>query len=653
MPTPANRSKIRLVRGNYSNIVASISDLVDGELCYAKDQNKLYMVEGTALTALDYADSSSLNELIQDTVSTTLVEGENISLTYDDTAGTITIASTGGSGGSSTIDGLSDVNIYGLADNQILRYDSSTSKWVNEAAGYLDSSSTLGDLQNVADAVDSPNSGDSLVWSGTEWTSARVDLSDLGDVSVSSPSGNQLLRYSTITQKWTNFTPSYLTAESDTLDTVTDRGSTTQNDISVGKIYFKNIFDQISDLPSAVNNHGMFAHVHATGKAYYAHNGEWVELHSGDRGLDSLTDVTISSTPSNNSLLVYNSSSGEWEPGFQSIDLLTDVDTSTTAPVSNNLLKWSGSSWVPGDISINNLSDVDTATTPPADGEILSWDGTTSKWKPVSGASGGLAVTSVSATSPLSSSGGYTPTISIQDASTTQKGAVQLEDSTSSTSTTKAATPSSVKTSYDLAAAALPKSGGTLTGSVSFAAGQTFPGVVTSVSGSSPVVVTGTTSPTISVNNASTSSAGIVQLSSSVSSTSNSTAATSGSVKTAYDLANNALPSSGGNLSGNLVLENQSDVVFREASSNGTNYVALQAPSALSSNTTYTLPSADGTSGAVLQTNGSGVLSWSSASGGGIADAPADGKYYIRYNNTWVDLATALSALGIDAGQAT
>ena len=44
-----------------------------------------------------------------------------------------------------------------------------------------------------------------------------------------------------------------------------------------------------------------------------------------------------------------------------------------------------------------------------------------------------------------------TYTVSIKDASTSQKGAVQLNSSTSSTSTTTAATPSAVKAAYDLA----------------------------------------------------------------------------------------------------------------------------------------------------------------------------------------------------------
>jgi len=45
--------------------------------------------------------------------------------------------------------------------------------------------------------------------------------------------------------------------------------------------------------------------------------------------------------------------------------------------------------------------------------------------------------------------------------------------------------------------------------------------------------------------------------------------------------------------------------------SNGvTNYVAFKAPTSISANVTWTLPSIDGTSGQVLSTNGTGTLSW-------------------------------------------
>ena len=55
---------------------------------------------------------------------------------------------------------------------------------------------------------------------------------------------------------------------------------------------------------------------------------------------------------------------------------------------------------------------------------------------------------------------------------------------------------------------------------------------------------------------------------------------------------------------------------FYEDTDNGTNYVGLQAAASIASNVNFTLPSADGTSGQVLQTNGSGVLSFATPSAG-------------------------------------
>ena len=49
-------------------------------------------------------------------------------------------------------------------------------------------------------------------------------------------------------------------------------------DMNGNKVLFSNVYSQLADLPSATDNHGMFAHVHATGEAYYAHAGNWVQL---------------------------------------------------------------------------------------------------------------------------------------------------------------------------------------------------------------------------------------------------------------------------------------------------------------------------------------------------------------------------------------
>ncbi len=92
------------------------------------------------------------------------------------------------------------------------------------------------------------------------------------------------------------------------------------------------LYTDLSDLPAASSYHGMFAHVHNTGAAYYAHAGSWIQL--ADKSLvDALT-----------------------------INSLTDVDTATNAPTDGQVLAWntSGSKWVPaadaGGIALTDLS---------------------------------------------------------------------------------------------------------------------------------------------------------------------------------------------------------------------------------------------------------------------------------------------------------
>jgi hypothetical protein len=58
MPTPSTRTPVRIARGSYSNLNGSVSDLQDGEISYAEDQDKLYIKEGGSLVALTYTPAS-------------------------------------------------------------------------------------------------------------------------------------------------------------------------------------------------------------------------------------------------------------------------------------------------------------------------------------------------------------------------------------------------------------------------------------------------------------------------------------------------------------------------------------------------------------------------------------------------------------------
>ena len=67
------------------------------------------------------------------------------------------------------------------------------------------------------------------------------------------------------------------------------------NVTTTGKILYSNMYSALSDLPSASTYHGMFAHVHATGKGYFAHGGAWIEL-------GNQTDLASTTTTANAAL---------------------------------------------------------------------------------------------------------------------------------------------------------------------------------------------------------------------------------------------------------------------------------------------------------------------------------------------------------------
>lgn len=83
------------------------------------------------------------------------------------------------------------------------------------------------------------------------------------------------------------------------------------------------------------------------------------------------------------------------------------------------------------------------------------------------------------------------------------------------------------------------------------------------------------------------------------------------------------LPLTGGSLNGNLILQNRSYVKFEEVSGGGTEGVFMYSPLSLSSSYTLTLPENDGDAGQYLKTDGSGVLSWDTPSGGGGGSSEA------------------------------
>lgn len=74
---------------------------------------------------------------------------------------------------------------------------------------------------------------------------------------------------------------------------------------------------------------------------------------------------------------------------------------------------------------------------------------------------------------------------------------------------------------------------------------------------------------------------------------------------------------SGDTMTGALVMDNQQQVRFREATANGTNYIAIQAPASVGSDRTLTLPDATGT---LVSTGDTGTVTSTMIADGTIVD---------------------------------
>ena len=86
MGTPATRTPVRIARGTYSNLNTNKADILEGEVCYATDQNKLYVKEGSNLETVQ-VDVSTYAAKAGDTFTGDIIIDNKKELRFEEETG--------------------------------------------------------------------------------------------------------------------------------------------------------------------------------------------------------------------------------------------------------------------------------------------------------------------------------------------------------------------------------------------------------------------------------------------------------------------------------------------------------------------------------------------------------------------------------------
>ena len=257
------------------------------------------------------------NERIDDQVASLIVGGSGISAVYNDVAGTLTLNNTqsgiglsdfsavdaGGDGSFSYNSGTGAFTYTGPSQSEVQAHI--TKSYVdglgiaattaanltgtpNISVGTIGASGDItGNLVgNVTGNVTGNTSGSSGSTTGNAATAtALATARNISGVAFDG-TANITLNTSAITEN-TNLYYTDARVQAVSINAVSEDSSPTlggnlaggaYNITTTGKIYYANVFSTEGDLPSASTYHGMFSHVHATGKGYFAHAGNWIKL---------------------------------------------------------------------------------------------------------------------------------------------------------------------------------------------------------------------------------------------------------------------------------------------------------------------------------------------------------------------------------------
>jgi hypothetical protein len=307
--------------------------------------NSSFSIRDDSSSAISIALGGTLKVKSNDGITTTVSQGDTINIQLDGTVLTATSTNTLSnktiSASSNTISGLTNTSLSGSAGitnaniaNPFIQF-SDESSTVNSTAlgGKLEFlagegiNTTVGasSLTISAELATSSNAGVATFNTGSfTVTSGDVTIKSGGVSNAQLVNSSVAIGTSTITlgaAATTSIANLNLTGTSALSGTGTIDLTGSGN-----KLRFN--FANTGAFPNATTYQGQFAVATGVAKAYFADSGAYNELLSENSSIKDLSDVG-SANPTNGQVLVFNSTSGRYEPGAAGAGTVTSVATST------------------------------------------------------------------------------------------------------------------------------------------------------------------------------------------------------------------------------------------------------------------------------------------------------------------------------------
>ncbi len=344
-------------------------------------------------------------------------------------AGTVTWAANTDTSGfltditAESIHDLNDVeSATGIVSGDVLQWSGSI--WEHVAASSIGTTTLEGLTDTTSDVSSNAGTGNFLRWDGSDWDHDVLAAADIAEGFVTQHEAAIEITVSQVT----DFDPTDYVTTTDANSTYVLQSSVGANN-GVASLdgnglvpstqlpsYVDDVieFDQPLTTPgSPVTGDLPSGETAATGKIYvdtatndvYRWSGSAfvniTDFATPDHNISTHGDVNITAIAADE---VLQWSGSEWQNQTlaelgMSVDDLTDVDITSSAPTTGQVLAWDGTSkFEPTSISalsqadsVGSLTDT-TITGTPADNELLAYDDTTSEWINQTAAEAGLAV---------------------------------------------------------------------------------------------------------------------------------------------------------------------------------------------------------------------------------------------------------------------